>query len=476
MSGPPLHHGRRMARLLCGKGAEHASGILTASLGKLRRLFCMEQGWIVYVASNLLEEQFAEYLVRNGIVEPASRASAVEEAQRSKRVFTEVLVERGAPTAERLRRAMEGLVVELLTSSLEWPDGQAEFAAGTPRLDGEITVRLQPLQLVLRHAKRYPAAADALRVRIGPPDLKPLLGADAKKLVHGLAFDETGRFLLGTCDGTADLASLAARAPESEEITLRTLYGFLLAGILEPPDARKRADDLRRQKEPPVTREECLARFHIAAANEHYTVLGIERDAPRPQIRDAYYSLARRFHPDRFRAGQLQDLLPQIEQYFSKVTEAYNTIYDPERRAEYDQQLALPKEAEPTRQSETAYLARQNYLRGKALAQQKKLNEAAGFLENAVRLDDNQADFHLELGLVLGRNPRRREDAERHLLRAAELSPATVDAYFALGQLYQRSARRPDAIRLYREALRWDPDHRAAAAALAELGAAAETR
>jgi len=44
------------------------------------------------------------------------------------------------------------------------------------------------------------------------------------------------------------------------------------------------------------------ARLALASEAGHYGVLGLDRAASREKIRSAYYALARRYHPDRFRS------------------------------------------------------------------------------------------------------------------------------------------------------------------------------
>lgn len=158
------------------------------------------------------------------------------------------------------------------------------------------------------------------------------------------------------------------------------------------------------------------------------------------------------------------------------VTDAHNTLTDPARRAEYDEQLAGAKKGVEAKEVDTGYLARQNLLRARALASQRKYTEAVTFLENAVSLDPGQAEYHLELGLLLSRNPRHREEAERHLLQTIELSPMTVGAYIALGRMYLKAGRAGRAGRMAREALRWEPDHLEASELLAEAGDAPDER
>jgi DnaJ-domain-containing protein 1 len=463
---------RHFAHLLCGRAEAHASGILTATRGKLRRLFCLEKGWLAFATSNLLEEQFVEYLVRSRLLTPDERAHAVQAASARKIGLPAYLLHLGRPSHESLRRGMEGLVGELATSTLEWPDGQFSFEDGQPKLQDEITVRLSARSLVIAHARRHPASLDALRIRIGPPDLRPV--ATAAALARAGEMDPLGAYLVSRSDGGMDLSELVKHAPAEEEPTLRAVYGLLLAGLLEPEDARvKRSRELRTEAE--ISREEALGRLTLAAGQDHYGVLGVDRNARREAIRDSYYALARRYHPDRFRSGSLTDLLERFEEFFTRVTEAYNTLSDPVSRAEYDQQSATVV-ADAGKGSDTAYLARQNFLRGRALAGQRKLTEAVTFLENAVQLDPAQAEYHMELGLILSRNPRHREAAERSLLQAIELSPTLVAAYVALGQMYAKAGRPGRAARMAREAMRWEPGHLEAEEILAAAGDAPDDR
>jgi len=444
------------------------SGIVTATRGKLRRLFCIDEGRLVFATSNLVEEQFGEYLVRTGVLGPADRAQALEAASTTGKRFSEILVEGGVPPIERLRRAQEGLLRELLSSTLEWPDATAQAESGLPRLTGEITVHLTPRDLLIAHAQRHPAALDALRVRIGPPDLRPIAAGEDP----GFELDPLGEYLLLRCNGSVELGAIVEGSPAEEVTTLRRIYGYLLAGLLEREDrATREARGKRREAE--LTREECLGRLTLSSTNEHYAVLGLDRSARREQIREAYYALARRYHPDRFRSGPLTDLLPRFEEFFGRVTAAYNTLADPEMRAEYDRQAEAPETAAAAA-TDTGYIARQNYLRGKVAAQHRRYAEAVTFLENAIQQDPGQAEYHLELGLVQARNPRFRAEAERHLLQATNLAPTLVEGYVALGQMYLKSARKSRAAKMAREALRWEPAHEGAAELLREAGSASD--
>jgi molecular chaperone DnaJ len=63
--------------------------------------------------------------------------------------------------------------------------------------------------------------------------------------------------------------------------------------------------------------------------SEFYALLGVARDATEADIKKAYRKLAMEFHPDRNGA-------PGAEAKFKEITEAYEVLRDPQKRAMYD--------------------------------------------------------------------------------------------------------------------------------------------
>src|SRR5262249_55596779 len=57
------------------------------------------------------------------------------------------------------------------------------------------------------------------------------------------------------------------------------------------------------------------------------------------EIKSAYYKLAKKYHPDRFRQPEQAELKSKVEALFAKVTEAYETLSDTPKRALYDDRL-----------------------------------------------------------------------------------------------------------------------------------------
>ena len=63
---------------------------------------------------------------------------------------------------------------------------------------------------------------------------------------------------------------------------------------------------------------------------DYYEILGVSRTASAEEIRKAYRTLARKWHPD-------VNKDPKAEDKFKKINEAYEVLKDPEKRKRYDQ-------------------------------------------------------------------------------------------------------------------------------------------
>ena len=64
--------------------------------------------------------------------------------------------------------------------------------------------------------------------------------------------------------------------------------------------------------------------------NKYYETLGISEKASKDDIKKSYRKLARKYHPD------LNPNNKEAEEYFKKVSEAYEVLVDDQKRASYD--------------------------------------------------------------------------------------------------------------------------------------------
>lgn len=76
--------------------------------------------------------------------------------------------------------------------------------------------------------------------------------------------------------------------------------------------------------------------MHSNELQDHYKTLGIPEDAPQDDVRKAYLKLAKQYHPDK--TGGDKD----TEKKMKEINEAYDTLKNPDKRKEYDEQRRNP--------------------------------------------------------------------------------------------------------------------------------------
>jgi Ca-activated chloride channel family protein len=79
----------------------------------------------------------------------------------------------------------------------------------------------------------------------------------------------------------------------------------------------------------------------LAGRKNYYSLLGVPRNASTDQLRRAYRQAALRLHPDR-------NERPGDTEVFLEISQAYETLIDPEARAAYDEELSTQEEEQAT--------------------------------------------------------------------------------------------------------------------------------
>ena len=67
-----------------------------------------------------------------------------------------------------------------------------------------------------------------------------------------------------------------------------------------------------------------------AQKRDYYDVLGLDRDCNVGEIKQAYRSLARKYHPD------VNNGNPEAEEKFKEISEAYAILSNEDKRIQYD--------------------------------------------------------------------------------------------------------------------------------------------
>jgi tetratricopeptide (TPR) repeat protein len=116
------------------------------------------------------------------------------------------------------------------------------------------------------------------------------------------------------------------------------------------------ASDLRIDSSLDITPElqAQVLEFEASLDKPYFELLDVPRDADAKQIKRAYFSLSKVYHPDRYFRAKLGDYSGRLDRIFRKLVEAYELLTDPVTRAEIERTMGSPPEPEPVAEASVA--------------------------------------------------------------------------------------------------------------------------
>ena len=220
-------------------------------------------------------------------------------------------------------------------------------------------------------------------------------------------------------------------------------------------------------------RAEVFLMWEGLATRTHFEVLGISWDAEEAEIREAYYRLARRFHPDAHHEEALHDLRDRLEDIFVRLGEAYEVLRNWHLRAAYERKVGRARPEQPLDTDPAARGKRAEHdieQAAESLARERAW-EAIRLLESALSYAEGRAlsRGRLLLASIYSRSVYWAKQAE-DLIRAAQRDdPTFAEAHVALARLYKARGLTVRAVSSLRRALELAPGHGEARVLLAEL-------
>ncbi len=341
------------------------TGVLSFVRGEQRYSVRFQRGHLVNATTNVTEDRLGEMLARHGLLTKENLDRATDLVIREKKRLGQALLELKAFDKDGLESGIARHVHEVLTRVFGWPDGAWEFA---PEPEGEISTDEITLKLstgdVILEAVHGILDPDVIRYALGDLDRVLVLSTDPLLRFQNVTLTPTDGFLLSRVDGTLsarEITQIVGRPPEE---TLKSLFGLLCTGMLEWTGALKKAKTPASPKPhapvppprpsappplpsapppiapptaaapppnpgaptPPVVegpaaerRREIMDLFEGMKQRTHFEVLGLKRGATDAQVKDAYFRLAKSFHPDVHHDASLSDLRDKLEAVFIRL-------------------------------------------------------------------------------------------------------------------------------------------------------------
>jgi len=499
------------------------SGMLAFRRAEERRGVRFRKGHIIHADSSAREDRMGEVLVRYGRLTAPDLKRAIGFALRDGKRLGAVLVELGLLGADQIEDALALHVHEVLTKVFGWKEGTYEFAVedDSEPVPGDITLKVSTGELILE-AARSVTDPDVVRYYLGDIDRVLGLASDPLLRFQRVTLTPADGYVLSRVDGTLSGREVVAMIPLPPEETQRSLFGLLSTGMVEylplPPKKKPAAPARKRPsgpvgleavpvpevpppplEAPPVDlaaqaalarddprRMEILQTFADLQKQTHFELLGLGRQGTEAEVKEAYFRLAKRFHPDVHHDPALADLRDKIEAIFVRLGEAYEVLRNPTARARYESQTAP---AAPSPQP-TAILvspppnpaaeARESALaikKGGHLLEGEKYWDAIQVLEPALLKAEGKPlkEGRVLLARAYMKNVNWLKQAEELLLAVLKDDPAHLDSYLLLGTIYREQGLKQRAAHMLQKVVELQPEHERARAELLALGAAPET-
>jgi curved DNA-binding protein CbpA len=453
-----------------------------------------------------------EILRRTGAVNAERLSTVVHEGMNDEQVGA-AIVRAGLLSGTELWRLQTRQSSDTLREMLRWTDCEWSFESRV-RLAGSYRAQPNTPQLLIECGRNF--SHEIISLRMGDEDERVAPTADiTEKIEVGIQLMPNEGFVLSRLSGPMQMSEVIAVSGLPAELTRRAVYALALGGLLErtrwlralPTElttasrARSAAategavhdTDSQQGAQPqqkPIEAREANALsvveelFTRARGATHYEVMGVRRTASLDEIKRAYYSHAKRFHPDLFRRDADAELQQRIDAAFAKIAQAYEVLKDTSLRATYDLKLAKQKGGEQsqpiagsgakseqdearTHQSNEADEARhqshmladaeRKFQQGMAALEHDNLGRAYAFLKEASLLVPKQARYRAYFGRVLARDKATRRQAESELLAAISLDSENASYRVMLAELYLEVGLRRKAEEELQRALALEP-------------------
>lgn len=446
-----------LIREISGK---EASGLLRVSRGKVIKAIFFEKGVPVFAISNLGSDQLERRLLDQRLATEAQIQQAKLKADKPHRLGS-VLVQQGVLSGKAMQGLVRDQVMTIILSLFEWVQGEYVLDDKI-RASHEVTLDISVSDILLEGA-RHAASNDVVAAALAPADGILLRSKVSSLQIDAGRLNPAESYVLSRIESATAVSDVAVLIGLPEEDAQRAICALVAAGFLklegsdrDETDAQTRENEAELQR----LRDEVARKLHFFSTADYYEMLGVGRQASTNDIKGAYYHLAKKFHPDRYRQLEEGELRSKLETLFGMMATAYETLTDTPRRGAYDERI----------RKAPAGAAAAAQLRTSPLAQSEPSRPAAA--ASAAQAEMHASDM----------------PSEEHAAMAADFQPAAASAGNVLAdagfssadfavsdaskqgttlnaeQLYQQGRARFDrkeyhaAVHLLKEAIKLDPN------------------
>jgi curved DNA-binding protein CbpA len=475
------------------------TGKLQLVCGRVERQLFFDAGQLVFASSGDREDSLGEMMLRAGALSQSQFEEAAELVETGQR-FGSAIAEMCLFSVDEVVGWVQRQLTQITSSVLDYPACRYYFFGSLENnVVPEIAIPVPLGKLLLEAVRR--ANDLPLDHLTANADLWIDLSPDPLLRFQAVQLNDAERTVLGAISQPVAAKELLGKTGQPAATAARALYALLVLGKVlsvpkegreqaqpaaatptaapspsapppEPEPEKPSSEELRGKKE---FEEEIRKLLALAEKSTYYELLGATANSPAALIKENFHHLARKFHPDRHMGHS--EWIALLQDLMGRLTVAYKTLVDDEKRAAYDKQIAAAGAftlgQEKTEVQETV---------DDCLMQAKQCVRAQNFagsilwLRKCVELEPFVAKYHAMLARSLSAIPQYRQEAVHHFSVAIEQDEWNTSTYFQFGELYETMQLPWRAVSLYRKILEIDPEHTKALERLAALEKKPEAR
>lgn len=498
--------------LLCSFAVQRASGRLEVTDGRRKRVFYLEGGKLSAAESNIKSESTAHL---EGAFPKASEKQLLE-LQGNLRVINAITLRDGEWSFTPNEAPKKRHPIQLIAACWQGIQRKMSIEAIQDRLTGlggrfpaldwsnNITLRDLPLE---QEMKQFLGELDGQRSLEDVMDFAPgeegmahralylCVITGAVKLDEGVRGVEIRVTRREEAQVSQDIVSQAISTPESAPHTPaptppakkepesgeknENMLGIanLIADEIGTDVAAPKIEgtDITLSSDP-ATRTLQEALVQMAQAENFFQIIGVDWDASTEEYRNAYFALARQYHPDSS-AGLPEEQADLVHQIFTHISEAWETLGDEDAKKAYidkiihgkldENELATEKVKQILR-AEDDFRAAVHHLSAGRIVQAHEL------LTECVQTVPDEPEFRAYLGyttfkLNKGRNEEEAARGEESLRLAIENVTKAPGAWVLMGKVYNENGHPDLARRCFVKALKIQPTNPEAALEMKRL-------
>jgi len=505
------------AEVLARLYRERATGALLVRHERLKKLVFFREGYPTVIRSNRLQECLGQMMVRAKVITEAELAASLEKMKTTRRQQGTVLVELGCVSPHSLKLMLDLQLQLKLYDLFGWERGAFKFKADVEVPASPVALeastaalihkgvqkklKLERLsQLLEADLERYPAPSPEPLMRFQDMDLAEEDEARAAGLrgerrlrevfaaaapeelerIHQLVYALKASGMLVFLDAPRRAPMLSAPPPPEDDPGRRPTQVRLppppLACLPEEPVpdlSEEETAEAAQAPAPPAARgsrrtgltqvrKAIAEKIEDLASKDYFQVLGVARDATRDAITRAFLLLARRHHPDRASNTDSTQVRTLSGDLFRLICQAYETLSDDRRRAEYLDRLRDQRETPSQVAARRSLDAEAAFKEGERAYKRREWSAAREAFERAVGLCPNEGEYHCYLGMAMFQErPTHKpslEQAREELNRAIGLSPTYDLPHLHLAYVYRALGHRQLAVGEFEAAAQCNPD------------------